>query len=94
MTKERSLYYEDLHSVVLEDAICTAITSGRNGKGCVVLFAAGNTSRNGVDYPASFDSRLLVVGATNPSDKLVIFQAGYIKTRCREEISEISNMRD
>lgn len=68
-------FYEDLHSAVLEDAIRSTITSGRNGRGCVVLFAAGNANRNGVDYPASFDSRLLVVGATNTSDRRASFSS-------------------
>ncbi len=68
-------FYEDLHSAVLEDAIRSTITSGRNGRGCVVLFAAGNANRNGVDYPASFDSRLLVVEATNTSDRRASFSS-------------------
>lgn len=68
-------YYEYLHSTVLEDAIRTALISGRNGKGCVVVFASGNVNRNGVDYPGSFDSRLLVVGATTTSDRKVSFSS-------------------
>lgn len=67
------LFYDWLHSAILEDAIRTALTSGRNGKGCVVVFAAGNYNQNGVDYPASFDPRLLVVGATNFSDQRASF---------------------
>lgn len=68
-------YYEYLHSTVLEDAIRTALISGRNGKGCVVVFASGNVNRNGVDYPGSFDSRLLVVGATTTSDRKASFSS-------------------
>lgn len=63
------IFYEYLHSTILENAIRSAITSGRNGKGCVVVFASGNYSKNGVDYPASFDDRILVVGSINTSDQ-------------------------
>lgn len=68
-------YYEDMHSVILEDAIRTALTSGRNGKGCVVVFSAGNWYQDGIDYPAYVDPRILVVGATNSSNKKAGFSA-------------------
>lgn len=62
-------FYEDIHSTILEDAIRTAMTSGRNGKGMVVIFAAGNANdSNKTDYPGNFDQDILVVGSTNNSD--------------------------
>ena len=61
--------YQQLHSSILEDAITTAITSGRNGKGMVVVFAAGNYNSSTVDYPANFNSDILVVGSINSADK-------------------------
>lgn len=62
------LYYEYFHTRtrVLEDALEYALSKGRGGKGCVVVFAAGNTGNavpNRVDYPASSISKLLVVGS-------------------------------
>jgi hypothetical protein len=42
--------FEKLHSSMLEEAILYAITNGRYGKGCVVVFAAGN--HDVIDYPA------------------------------------------
>lgn len=57
--------YQQLHSTILENAITTAIQSGRNGKGMVVVFAAGNKNISTVDYPASFSSDILVVGSTD-----------------------------
>lgn len=60
--------YDYLHSAVLEDAIKTAMNSGRNGKGMVVIFASGNASSSKADYPANFDPDILVVGSTNSSD--------------------------
>lgn len=62
-------FYDVMHSTVLEDAIRTAMTSGRNGKGMVVVFAAGNMNNsNRTDYPGNFDPDILVVGSTNNSD--------------------------
>jgi subtilisin family serine protease len=36
--------YNDMHSVILESAILDAINNGREGKGCIVTFSAGNKS--------------------------------------------------
>jgi subtilisin family serine protease len=56
------IFYDDLHSAVLEDAIMSAIRQGRNGKGSVVTFAAGNHAPV-MDYPAYFNDSILTVGA-------------------------------
>ncbi|MDR0763069.1 MAG: S8 family peptidase [Bacteroidales bacterium] len=42
--------------------INAAITQGRNGKGCVVVFASGNNNASSVSYPASL-SNVIAVGA-------------------------------
>ena len=51
----------------LEEAIQNAFTNGRQGKGCVVVFAAGNKELNdtsfNVKYPANCNEKILVVGA-------------------------------
>ncbi len=49
-------------SSIVEQSIIDAMTQGRNGLGCVIVFSSGN-SNGAVEYPANFDSRLLVVGA-------------------------------
>lgn len=67
--------YDKLHSAVLEDAINTAIKSGRNGKGMVVIFAAGNAAKNGVDYPASCSPDILVVGSIDSANKRSSFSS-------------------
>ena len=54
-------------SAQVQQAITTAVQNGRNGKGCVVVFASGN-SNSGVSFPASA-SGVLAVGATNERDK-------------------------
>lgn len=46
----------------ITDAINNAITQGRNGKGCVVVFASGNSSKSQVEYPSSLDG-VISVGA-------------------------------
>ena len=51
-----------LDSQLLEDAIINAIEYGRDGKGCIIVFSAGNNGSN-VLYPGSFDDRIITVGA-------------------------------
>lgn len=55
-------------SAVLEKAISDALTKGRNGKGCVVVFSSGNEGK--MNYPALCNPDILVVGATNSSGSL------------------------
>lgn len=50
-----------------ERAIRQALTSGRNGKGCVVVFAAGNEGREYINYYANIPG-VIAVGASTSSD--------------------------
>lgn len=53
---------------VLNDAIDNAFKYGRQGKGCVVVFASGNYDagdNTSVTYPANCNDTILVVGAIN-----------------------------
>ena len=63
--------FDSLHSSLLEEAILNAMQSGRNHKGSIVIFAAGN-SGGVLDYPGNFDERILTVGSIgktgHPSD--------------------------
>ena len=49
----------------IEDAIYNAFTLGRNGKGCVIVFATGNgaPNANGISYPANCNDTILAVGS-------------------------------
>ncbi|MDO4783135.1 MAG: S8 family serine peptidase [Capnocytophaga felis] len=47
---------------VIDEAIENAINRGRNGKGCIVVFASGNDNAN-VAYPANVNSNILSVGS-------------------------------
>lgn len=58
----------NLNSSLLENAINDAITLGRNGKGTLVIFGAGNYSDN-ITYPANFNDDIITVGAVD-SDAL------------------------
>ncbi len=58
------VFYNYLHSAYLEDALDSAIDYGRDGKGCVVIFAAGNCYPN-MDYPATYRREILTVGASD-----------------------------
>lgn len=53
-------------SEILEDAIFNALNYGRNGKGCVVVFASGNNNASTVSYPANSFDDILAVGAMCP----------------------------
>ncbi len=46
----------------IDDAIDNALTQGRGGKGCVVVFSVGNGNSN-VAYPANSNANILAVGA-------------------------------
>lgn len=60
--------YENLHSALLENSLNNALTKGRNGKGCIVVVAAGNNHI--IEYPASANSDFLVVGSISSDGKL------------------------
>jgi subtilisin family serine protease len=53
-------------SAQLEAAIQNALTNGRGGKGCIVLFAAGNRNST-ISYPSSL-ANVISVGASTPCD--------------------------
>ena len=53
-----------LRSDLIRDAIRNAVTNGRGGKGCVVVFATGNDSNSSVSFPAEM-SEVISVGAIN-----------------------------
>jgi subtilisin family serine protease len=53
---------QGLHSTILEEAIDDALTWGRSGKGCVVVFSAGNYAP-AMDYPGTYDDRIITVGS-------------------------------
>ncbi|GAB3413015.1 S8 family serine peptidase [Niabella aquatica] len=50
---------------IIDDAIDYALTNGRGGLGCVVVFAAGNDNSS-VSYPANSNPDIVVVGAISP----------------------------
>ncbi len=54
-----------LQCEIIDDAINNALTQGRNGLGCVVLFAAGNQNST-VEYPANSNPDIIAVGAMSP----------------------------
>ena len=59
-------WHSPVSHAILEDAIQTALTKGRNGLGCVVVFAAGNNNTSRVSYPARAIPNIITVGAINP----------------------------
>lgn len=53
-------------SAYVDEGISYALSQGRNGKGCVVVFSAGNNDRDSVNYPANSNDSIIVVGAMSP----------------------------
>ncbi|MBR4563326.1 MAG: S8 family serine peptidase [Paludibacteraceae bacterium] len=50
----------------VDEGISYALTHGRSGKGCVVVFSAGNEDCNNINYPANSNDSIIVVGAISP----------------------------
>jgi subtilisin family serine protease len=50
---------------LVREAIDDAIDKGRNGLGCVVVFASGNNNLSSIPQPNAHNSDALVVGASN-----------------------------
>ena len=48
---------------VIDDAIDNALTNGRGGLGCIIVFAAGNGSGSPVSYPGNYTGAILAVGS-------------------------------
>ena len=50
----------------IEEAINYAISYGRNGLGCVVVFASGNSNYSNTLYPSDVNDSIIVVGGISP----------------------------
>lgn len=58
----------------IEEAIADAFKYGREGKGCVIVFAAGNSGNSTfVSYPANCNDKILTVGALSPNGNISNF---------------------
>ena len=55
----------NMHIADVENAINEAVINGRGGKGCVVVFAAGNENQSQVTVPLSNTEKVIVVGAVD-----------------------------
>lgn len=53
-------------SNTITDAIREALDDGRNGKGSVIVFAAGNENNQNPRYPGNYFDDILLVGAMSP----------------------------
>ncbi len=62
---------------VLNDAIDDAFRNGRNGKGCLIVFSAGNQAENGcVGYPARLSTVTAVGAISSLGDRSLYSQFG------------------
>jgi subtilisin family serine protease len=58
---------------IINDAISNALIYGRNGKGCVVVFASGNDYSSTVSYPANCNPDIIAVGAMDNNGQRASF---------------------
>jgi subtilisin family serine protease len=61
-----------LNSGLIDNAISDALKYGRNRKGCVVIFSAGNNNTN-VHYPANSNPDIIAVGAIDTNGQRAYF---------------------
>ena len=57
---------------MINQTIDCALCLGRDGKGCVVIFAAGNDGKAAVDYPGSHNPKIITVGGITPIGKRAV----------------------
>lgn len=57
---------------VINDAISLALSAGRGGLGCIVVFASGNDSQGSISYPSDLPG-VIAVGATDSNDLRAYF---------------------
>ncbi len=53
-------------SSIVNTSITNALTLGRGGLGCVVLFATANDNLSAIEYPANSNEKIIAVGAMSP----------------------------
>ena len=58
-------YTLPLKSRIVDEAIRDALSKGRNGLGCVVVFGSGNDNIDGSEYPGNSNSKILCVGGVD-----------------------------
>ena len=75
---------------VLVESVHKAIKEGRNGKGCVVVFAAGNNGT--INFPARNTTGTIIVGATNSYGKL--WSSGRLSSGKGEQLTVVAPGED
>jgi len=68
-------------SGIIDNAITNILSQGRNGKGTVVVFAAGNDNNTNIMYPGKNNPDILVVGGIAPDGERKS------RTSCDNEVS-------
>lgn len=58
---------------LVTNAIDDALDEGRNGKGCIVVFAAGNNNQNYIPRPQNENRSVIVVGASDTNGQKASF---------------------
>lgn len=67
--------YVGSQTSIVDNALNNALDSGRDGRGCVMVFATGN-SDDPVDYPANFHPDFIAVGAINIDGNRAVWDGG------------------
>ncbi|WP_407707941.1 S8 family serine peptidase [Bacteroides pyogenes] len=62
-------WHSPSQQAIIANAIQNAITNGRGGKGCVVVFASGNSFSSTVNYPTNSIPDIIAVGSIHKSGR-------------------------
>jgi serine protease len=98
-----SWYYEETENLatgepfstaVLEFRILDFIENGREGKGGILVFAAGNTGVAGVNYPANFDARIMTIGASDSNGQRASFSSYDVITTSNRTVDVVAPGKD
>ncbi|MBP6126719.1 S8 family serine peptidase [Flavobacterium sp.] len=77
-------------TTLLESFIIDFIENGREGKGGILVFAAGNTDVAGINYPASFDARILTIGASDTFGQRASFSSYDVVTTSNRTVDVVA----
>ncbi|MBR5841226.1 MAG: S8 family serine peptidase [Bacteroidaceae bacterium] len=60
------------HCKIIDSAINQALCDGRDGNGCIIVFAAGNDGLSTIEYPGSSNPKIIAVGGITPMGKRAV----------------------
>ena len=81
---------EPFSTALLEFRILEFLEHGRDEKGGILVFAAGNIGANGINYPANFDARIMTIGASGTNGHRASFSSYDVVTASNRTIDVVA----